>query len=95
MQEEISTMIRTIRRRMGLTQEKLAAKLGVTFPTVNRWEHGRTRPSPLALMRIKELVDNLSGNGLAWPVDNEGRLLGYRQEIIIIDSWPVLEQGTD
>ena len=40
---------------MGLTQEKFAAKLGVTYPTINRWENGRAKPSPLAMKQIEEL----------------------------------------
>ena len=28
--------------------EKFAVKLGVTFPTINRWENGRVKPSKLA-----------------------------------------------
>jgi transcriptional regulator with XRE-family HTH domain len=42
---DISLLVRELRERMGLTQEKLATKLGVTFPTVNRWERGRAKPS--------------------------------------------------
>ena len=49
---------------MGLTQEKFAAKLGVTFPTINRWENGRTKPSPLALQRIKELLLAMGKSGV-------------------------------
>lgn len=30
----------TARYQLGLSQEKLAAKLGVSFSTVNRWEKG-------------------------------------------------------
>ena len=48
---------------MGLTQEKFAAKLGVTFPTINRWENGRAKPSPLALQRIKELLQGMGDSG--------------------------------
>ena len=103
-QDEISLLIRAIRQRTGLTQEKLAAKLGVTFPTVNRWEHGRTKPSPLAIMRIKELIGTLGSNGpdLLEKTESsfrlsedERRLPRYRPEIIILEPWPVLEQGTD
>ena len=103
-QEEISVLIRTIRQRTGLTQEKLAAKLGVTFPTVNRWEHGRTKPSPLAIMRIKDLISTLGSGGLDMldkteslyrPEEDQRRLPESRMEIISLDPWPVLEQGTD
>lgn len=53
----IAGRIRLLRERLGLTQEKLAARLGVAFPTVNRWENGRTQPSPLALRQIEALVE--------------------------------------
>ena len=88
-------LIRAIRQRTGLTQEKLATRLGVTFPTVNRWEHGRVKPSPLALLRIKELIGTMASNGLVWPTEDGGRLPEYKQEMVFIDAWPVLEQGTD
>jgi len=48
---------------MGLTQEKFAARLGVTFPTINRWENGRARPSPLALKQIEDLLLGLGEKG--------------------------------
>ena len=56
---DIVTLIRELRTRTGLTQEKFAAKLGVTFPTINRWENGRARPSPLAMQQIEHLARDL------------------------------------
>ncbi len=50
-------------KRTGLTQEKFAARLGVTFPTINRWENGRARPSPLALQKIEELLREMGAGG--------------------------------
>jgi putative transcriptional regulator len=40
-------------------QEKFAARLGVTFPTINRWENGHTKPSPLAIRQIQQLAAEL------------------------------------
>jgi transcriptional regulator with XRE-family HTH domain len=60
---DMPRLIRELRRRTGLTQEKFAAKLGVTFPTINRWENGRARPSPLALQRIEELIRTMGRDG--------------------------------
>ncbi len=60
---DISQIIREIRGRIGLTQEKFAAKLGVTFPTVSRWEHGRAKPSPLALKQIENVLLKLGDKG--------------------------------
>jgi transcriptional regulator with XRE-family HTH domain len=55
--------VRELRDRTGLTQEKFAAKLGVTFPTINRWENGRAKPSPLALKQIQDLLSDLGERG--------------------------------
>lgn len=60
---DIPRLIRELRERTGLTQEKFAAKLGVTFPTINRWENGRAKPSPLAMKQIEELLRNMGDNG--------------------------------
>lgn len=47
--------IRELCSKLDLTQEQFAAKVGVTFSTVNRWESGKSTPSPLAMRRIEEL----------------------------------------
>ena len=52
---ELAKMIRSLRAKLGLTQEQFAAKVGVTWSTVNRWENSRGNPSPLAMGRIAEL----------------------------------------
>ena len=57
--EDIPKMIKKIRTSLGLTQEQFAAKIGVTFSTVNRWENGKGKPSPLAILRIEELQNSL------------------------------------
>jgi DNA-binding transcriptional regulator YiaG len=62
-QADISRLIRELRDRTGLTQEKFAARLGVTFPTINRWENGRAKPSPLAMQKIEELVRSMGERG--------------------------------
>ena len=56
---KLADMIKGLRARFGLTQEQFAAKVGVTFSTVNRWENGRGEPSPLAMRRIEELSRGL------------------------------------
>jgi len=56
-------LILDLRERTGLTQEKFAARLGVTFPTINRWENGHTKPSPLALKQVEALLRELGEEG--------------------------------
>jgi transcriptional regulator with XRE-family HTH domain len=41
--------IKALRIFLGWSQERLAREIGVSFCTVNRWERGRSRPSPMAL----------------------------------------------
>ena len=49
--------IRENRRRMGLTQEQLADRLGVSFQSVSRWENGTTYPDMEKLPEIARLFD--------------------------------------
>jgi putative transcriptional regulator len=58
-----AALIREVRGRLGLTQEKFAARLGVTLPTINRWENGRTKPSPLAIRTLREVVASMGAEG--------------------------------
>ena len=62
-QTDIPRLLREVRRRTGLTQEKLAARIGVAFPTLNRWENARAKPSPLALKQIGALLNELGEEG--------------------------------
>ena len=54
-ENELASMIKRLRSKLDLTQEQFAAKVGVTFSTVNRWENGKGNPSPLAMRQIKDL----------------------------------------
>lgn len=56
-QEDIGLleMVKDLWYILGLTQEQLAAKIGVTWTTVNQWNKGRGKPSLLALRAIREL----------------------------------------
>ncbi len=51
--------IRTIRKRLNLTQEQFAHKLGVSFVTVNRWENRRHKPTPLAQLRLQKIMKRM------------------------------------
>ncbi|MBL1176230.1 helix-turn-helix domain-containing protein [Pantanalinema sp. GBBB05] len=59
-QPVVGHLVQELRQVLGLTQKKFAAQLGVTFPTLNRWENGHATPSPLALKQIETLLNQLS-----------------------------------
>lgn len=48
--------VKTLRRKLHMTQEDMARELGVTVSTVNRWENGHTRPSRLATAGLDRLA---------------------------------------
>ncbi len=61
-QQNTSKMIRQLRADLGLTQEQFVAKIGATFSTVNRWENDKSKPSPLAMLRIKRFQQKVNRN---------------------------------
>lgn len=60
---EIGGLIREFRLLTGLTQEQFAAYLGVTYGTVNRWENGRSQPSPIAMQLIQQKLGEVGEQG--------------------------------
>ena len=47
--------IKTLRKRLGLTQKELAARVRVDAITVSRWERGEQRPSEQAERQLARL----------------------------------------
>lgn len=62
-QPEASKLIRAMRSHVGLTQEQLALHLGVTYSTLNRWENQRGKPSPMAIARIEQMLEQMGERG--------------------------------
>nr|WP_300307940.1 helix-turn-helix transcriptional regulator [uncultured Anaerostipes sp.] len=46
-----------LRRKNGMSQEQLAAKIGITRQSVSKWESGSTLPELAKLIAISELFD--------------------------------------
>jgi type I restriction enzyme M protein len=47
--------VQRLRQHFGLSQEELAARLGVSFATVNRWEAGKSKPQRVQLAAFEKL----------------------------------------
>lgn len=54
---DLPNTLRSIRTQLSLTQEQLAARLEVSFATVNRWEGGASKPQRAALQAILALAE--------------------------------------
>ena len=53
--KENAELVRFARRRLGLSQRAFAAKIGVSYVTVSRWEtkgHRLREPVRLAILRL-------------------------------------------
>ena len=63
----IGTMIFTLRKEKNITQEQLAAELGVTAAAVSKWENGYTLPDIMMLCALADYfgitTDELLGRG--------------------------------
>lgn len=60
---DVSMAVKNLRKKLRLTQEQFAARVGVTWSTVNRWENGRGNPSPLACQQIADLISGMGAEG--------------------------------
>jgi transcriptional regulator with XRE-family HTH domain len=54
---ELGQRIKGLRKQKGLTQQEFAAKLGITQPTVHRWEKGAFAPDD----KMLEVLSDMAG----------------------------------
>lgn len=57
MGKELGQRIKIARKGMKLTQEKLAKKLGIAYPTLNKYENGHRTPDSELLSKISTILD--------------------------------------
>lgn len=48
-------LVKQIRSALQYSQEQFARELNVSFSTVNRWEKGKSNPSPMAKEMLRQL----------------------------------------
>jgi putative transcriptional regulator len=60
---QLADLVRETRQRLQLSQAKFAKTLGVSFQSVNRWENGRTKPLPVAVKQIEQLLHQMGDRG--------------------------------
>ena len=60
--------IKTRRTALGMTQEDLAEKLGVSHITVSRWERGDSLPSPKNVKAMIDIFNIVDGQAFFWKL---------------------------
>lgn len=87
---EIGTIIRTYIKEKGMTQEEMAARLGVSTPAVNKWEKGHSLPDVTFLAPIARLLgittdELLSFRGELTEEEIDSYLQWMRQKLAVRD----------
>jgi predicted ATPase/DNA-binding NarL/FixJ family response regulator/DNA-binding XRE family transcriptional regulator len=82
--ESVAARLRTLRGSLGLSQEQLARRLGVSFATVNRWESGRLSARAVAALATLEAghttADQAAGSGGTLPLAHTS-FVGRQREL--------------
>lgn len=60
--------IKSRRTALGMTQEDLAEKLGVSHITVSRWERGYALPSPKNVKAMIDIFNIVDGQAFFWKL---------------------------
>ena len=77
-----SELLKQCRKKQGVSQAELAAKLGVTQQAVGKWESGKSPPDPSTVARIAELLNTTADYLLGLTASSSIVLDGYTQEKI-------------
>ena len=73
--------IKSLRRRLGMTQKELAEEMAVESNTVARWERGELRISAPMAKRLTEVAESL-GSGNAVTQSSAVAIDPYHQDIL-------------
>lgn len=96
----IGSLIKAMRKRIGITQYELADRIGVGNKTISKWEQGRGIPDISLLYQLSLVLDMdiesiLAGNlddlgrewtGIVYIADIENELVSERQDLEYITS---------
>ncbi len=83
---DYAARIKQYRARLGLTQAELANRLGVSFATVNRWENGQTKPSPLSWQQLLRLDEGEPADAQSDPAIVASPVLDFTASPHVIRS---------
>lgn len=83
---EIPDILRQLRTNLELSQEDLAAKLGVAFSTLNRWENGRSVPRGKAKQAIADLMAEVGFDSNRTTTNKLQRRRGFKEDLLTTKS---------
>ena len=95
---EIGYNIHTLRKAKGITQEKLATQLHISYQAVSKWENGVAQPDiniiPVIANYFDVTIDELFGYRLN-ALTNKEKFIRFMANngILTYDSWDEIESG--
>ena len=54
---KITNHVKQLRLAAGMTQAELATRLGITTPSITKWERGRSNPDLINVFRMTEIFE--------------------------------------
>lgn len=63
-----SNTLKQARESLGMTQMELSRALGVSFSTINRYENGKHRPTPIVM---KAIQNHFASEGIPFVLDSD------------------------
>ena len=95
MERTLPEKLRAIRQAHGYSQEELARQLGVSFPTVNAWERGKSQPYPRHVHAIEGLYRKVAAGIVPLVVviaedDEAARLILADYVAMALPGWRVV-----
>lgn len=82
-QNKVGNLIKELRKKSNLTQEKFAEKYGVTYQAVSKWENGKNIPD---ISLLKQICDdyNININDLLEGKNSDKKKFFNKKNIFII-----------
>jgi len=62
-EKDFPSLIKEVRKQLGISQESIAREIGISFATVNRWENGKAIPSNLAKAQFDSFCSKMVRQG--------------------------------
>lgn len=60
MSDSLKSKLKATRKRLGITQKQLAARLEIPLPTIVSWENDQRTPYPFTARQIVKALDAMT-----------------------------------
>lgn len=80
--KSVGSLISTLRKQKGLTQNELGERLGVSFQAVSKWERGETLPDTAILLDLADVLETT----VDYILTGGCKVLNYKGKITVAQT---------